>query len=195
MLSLLLVGSLLASSVSTSPTPVDALSPRAPNISATDLPWGPNDFSIRIAGPRPNPLARRACYVSAVSMLAAQAAQDFHGRLRSPRVAFTQAQYPDLIILVAGADRSDCIPQRYLLWGMARLMNHLVSRNDFRDSFVLGFQGSLVGNIYIGPPPQQAADTAPIALEPSIIDQANDTTATSISVDALSFHFNSTVAP
>ncbi len=128
-------------------------------------------------------------------MLAAQAAQDFHGRLRSPRVAFTQAQYPDLIILVAGADRSDCIPQRYLLWGMARLMNHLVSRNDFRDSFVLGFQGSLVGNIYIGPPPQQAADTAPIALEPSIIDQANDTTATSISVDALSFHFNSTVAP
>jgi len=128
--------------------------------------------------------------VSAVSILTAQAAQDFHGRLRSPQVAFTQAQYPDLIILVAGADRSDCIPRRYLLWGMARLMNHLVSGDDFRDSFfVLRFQGSLVGNIYIGPPPQQAADTAPIALEPSIIDQANDTTATSISVDTLSFHF------
>lgn len=192
MLSLLLVGSLLASFVSTSPTPVDALSLRAPNISATDLPWGPNDFSIIIAGQGPNPLARKACYVSAVSMLAAQAAQDFHGRLRSPRVAFTQAQYPDLIILVAGADRSHCIPRRYLLWGMARLMNHLVPGNDFRDFFfVLKFQGSLVGNIYIGPPPQRVGtgNEALIALEPSIIDQANDTTATLISVDALSFHF------
>lgn len=99
--SLLLVGFLLASFVSTSPTPVDALSLRAPNTNATDLSWGPNDFSIIIAGQGPNPLARKACYVSAVSMLAAQAAQDFHGRLRSPRVAFTQAQYPDLIILVA----------------------------------------------------------------------------------------------
>jgi len=77
---------------------------------------------------------------------------------------------------------------------MARLMNHLVSGNDFRDSFfVLRFQGSLVGNIYIGPPAQEPAlktlGNAPIALKPSVIDQANNTTATSVSADALSFHF------
>ncbi len=190
---LLLAGFLLAPFVSTSPTPVIALSPRDP--SASDPPWGPNDFSIRVAGQGPNPLAQRACYVSAVSMLAAQAAQDFHGRLSSPRVTFSHAQYPDLAIIVASAHAFDCVPRRYVLWGMARLMNYLVLGNDFRDSFfVLRWQGSMVGNIYMGPPPQRptlskTADTALTAMESSVISQANDTSATPVGVDALSFHF------
>lgn len=100
-----------------------------------------------IAGQGSNPLARKACYVSAVSVLAMQAAQNFLGRLRGPRIAFTHVQYPDLTILVAGANASDCIPRRYVLWGMARLMDHPMAGNDFRDPLsVLIFQGSLVGN-------------------------------------------------
>jgi len=192
---LLFVGSLLASSVSTSPMPVDALSVRAPNISATDAPWGPGDFNIIVAGQGQNPLARKACYVSAVSMLAMQASQDFHDQLRWPWTAFTDARYPDLTILVAGAHASDRIPRRYVLWGMARLMNHLVSGNDFRDSFfLLRFQGSVVGSIYIGPPPQRVAqsgtaDKPLVVLEQSVVDQTNDTTATSISADVLSWRY------
>lgn len=51
-----------------------------------------------------NPLAQKAYYMNAVSMLAAQAAQSSYRRLRSPRLDFTHAQYPNLTILKAGAD-------------------------------------------------------------------------------------------
>lgn len=124
-------------------------------------------------------------------MLAAQAALNFHGQLPSPRVTFIDAQYPDLAIIVAGAHAADCVPRRYVLWGMARLMDHMVSQNDFRDCFVvLMFQGSIVGNIYIGPPAQAATTSNTtnetiVAPKPSLIDQANNTTTS----NTLSFHF------
>lgn len=186
---------LLASFVSTNPMPVNALSSGEPTPSAPDQPWGPDDFHIIVAGQGPNPLAPEACYVSAITMLAAQAAHDFHGQLPSPRVTFTDAQYPDLAIIVAGAHAADCVPRRYMLWGIARLMDHMVSQNDFRDSFVvLMFQGSIVGNIYIGPPPEASTQSnttnnALKTLELSLINHPNSTTISLTTTTALSFQF------
>ena len=133
----------------------------AGNLSILEYPWGPNDFTAAIVRQGQAPLAQKACFANAVQMLAGQAAEDFYGRMRSPRMTFTSHEDPQLAIVVMGATLTDRIRRRYAFWGVARMMNHMVWHNDFWNStFQLNYRGRPVGQIYIGPVPTSLSETA-----------------------------------
>ncbi|KAL8791857.1 MAG: hypothetical protein Q9195_005519 [Heterodermia aff. obscurata] len=93
-------------------------------------------------------------------MLAGQAAEDFYGRMRSATTIFTTPEHPELAIIVVGTTPTDRIRRRYALWGLARMMNHMVLHNDFRDfTFELNYRGSPVGQIYVGPEPTSPSES------------------------------------
>ncbi|CAF9936413.1 MAG: hypothetical protein HETSPECPRED_010333 [Heterodermia speciosa] len=131
------------------------------NPSTLTYPWGPNDFTTALLRQGRVPFAQKACFVNAVQMLAGQAAEDFYGRMRSPRMTFTSHEHPELAIIVMGVTPTDRIRRRYAFWGVARMMNHLVWHNDFRNStFQLNYRDRPVGQIYIGPVPTSLPETA-----------------------------------
>ena len=141
-------------------------------------PWGPDDFAAATVRHGRILLAQKACFVNAIQMLAGQAAEDFLGRMRSPRMTFTNPENPQIVIIVVGTTPSDRIRRRYALWGVARMVNHMVLQNDFRDStFQLDYRGWPVGQVYIGPVPTSLSDIAPKApfIEPPYIKQVNYT--------------------
>ena len=143
-----------------------------PSISA--YPWGPDDFAAIIVRHGRFLLARKACFVNAVQMLAGQAAEDFDGRMRSPRMTFTSPEEPEVAIMVVGTTATDRIWRMYALWGVARMMNHLVHHNNFRDfTFQLTYRDTAVGQVYIGPVTASLSENltkAPFA-EPLSIEQ------------------------
>ena len=121
-------------------------------------------------------LARKACFVNAIQMLAGQAAEDYNGRMRNPRMTFTRPEHPEVAIIVVGTSPTDRIQRRYALWGVARIMNHLVLQNSFRDSlFQLHYRGRPIGQIYIGPEPTSPFGMAAKAasIEPPSIKQVD----------------------
>lgn len=97
-------------------------------------PWGPDDFAAATVRHGRILLAQKACFVNAVQMVAGQAAEDFQGRMRSPRMTFTNPEHPGIVIIVVGTTPTDRIRRRYALWGVARMVNHMVLHNNFRDS-------------------------------------------------------------
>ena len=111
-------------------------------------------------------------------MLAEQAAEDFDGRMRSPKMTFTNLEYPEVAIIVSGAAPTDRIQRRYALWGVARMMNHLVRHDTFRDfTFQLYYRGTAVGRVYIGPVPTSLPEIGARAIfvEAPSVEQLNDT--------------------
>ena len=144
--------------------------------SVLEYPWGPNDFAAAMLRNGRILLARKACFVNAVEMLAGQAAEDFYGRMRGPRMTFTSPEHPAVAIVVMGASLTDRIRRRYALWGVARMMAHMVSYDNFRDStFQLNYRGRAVGQVYIGPLPTSTPDIAATAavIEPPILEKTN----------------------
>ena len=186
---LLILGSLLITPLFTSFAAADTpfrlqglnisngtISVGSPSISA--YPWGPNDFAAIIVRHGWVRLTRKACFVTAVQMLAGQAAEDFNGRMRSPRMTFTSPEHPAVAIIVVGTSATDRIRRRYALWGVARMMNHLVQQSNFRDfTFQLHYRGIAVGQVYIGPIPTSLSEKAAKAVfaEPLSIKKVNHT--------------------
>ena len=148
------------------------------SLSSLAYPWGPNDFTAALLRHGRILVAREACFVCAVEMLAGQAAEDFNGRMRSPRMTFTSSEHPAVVIIVMGASPTDRIRRRFALWGVARMMAHMVSYSSFRDStFQLNYRGRDVGQVYIGPLPTPTSEIAAKAAvtEPPILEKVNFT--------------------
>lgn len=112
------------------------------------LPWGPADFQVNI-GIELLPMRRDAAFMTAVGLLAQETREDFNGRLSQPRIIFRDPNInPRLAIVVAAPGSDQRVLRRHVFWGIARILNHMVTHDAFFGrSWHLTWRGQDVGTI------------------------------------------------
>ena len=143
----------LSSAVFASPTPAGGLSLPIQNMATTspiavngslslpNPPWGPDEFSVTRLSLR-GPMDPVACYTGVIELLAFLGLRDFEARLPS---AVQSYRSPDILISVMGTGSGSRLPQKYVLWGLARIMNMLAL-----DTFNGGIWGLHVHGAHVG---------------------------------------------
>ena len=109
--------------------------------------WGPNDFGcdvVSYGSPFNQPLDS---YMFVVKFLLQQATQDFNGTLPRLLNAFQYDEYPRTFLGVRAKDTTSLIARRYVLWSMARIMNHMTVHGYMGGTYELSWQGQEVGSI------------------------------------------------
>ena len=135
------------------PTSLSALNTSI--LSASGRPWGPDTFSFRVAPSRFSTTAMDPLdtYMFVIYLIAKLAPNDWEDRLPDAVVNFKNSQLPDLTLLATATSQRTRLPQRYLLWGLAHVMN-LLTRNGFvSGTYDLLVQGRRVGgfSLFSGP--------------------------------------------
>ena len=111
-------------------------------------PWGPDEFTADIERETVG-ISSDALFVTAIHFVAEQAAQVFEGELPSATTIFRDPNYPSLSIAVSSTGPRRRVLRRYVLWGLARILNTMVY-NGFRASIVvLKYRNAVVGRILI----------------------------------------------
>ena len=111
------------------------------------VPWGPDEFDVtteRVTVPIP----RDAVFVTTIRFVAEQAAQDFSGRLPRQMVVFRDPSYPSFSIAVSSLSPTHFVKRKYMLWAMARILNHMIADDAFKGSFFrLRWRDEVVGRV------------------------------------------------
>ena len=130
------------------------------------IPWGPREFSFSTEDTGTHELDPRALYNLALFAATKLAIGDFEGTLPNNPEKFVDLAYPDLAIAVYRPLPSQLVPRKYVHWALARVLNAMVSNNDYHEkSFFLFWTGPnrvrvKVANLYIGPmPPRMSVDS------------------------------------
>ena len=113
------------------------------------IPWGPPEFETNLER-ETIPIPRDAACVTAIRFVAEQAAKDFDGQLPNPTTIFRDPNYPGFSIAVSSPGQRRLVQRKYVLWGMARILNHMIQDNSFRGSISsLYFRNVVVGRILL----------------------------------------------
>lgn len=108
-------------------------------------PQGPKDFFITLES-QTSPLRRDTVFRSALRVVAQQTKEDFHGQLPDATTTIRNPQYPGVIIGIISTEPNLRVQRRYVLWGIARVMHHMIRDNAFLASvYILRWRGANVG--------------------------------------------------
>ena len=114
------------------------------------VPWGPDNFSIKIISATGATINSTNCYMFIIDLLSKLAIEDFNGNMPQTRNVFTNPQYPGIYSGAEARTGGRLLPRRYVFWGIARVMNHLVRHTNFRGGiFQLLFLGREVGKFVL----------------------------------------------
>ena len=145
----LLIGSLPLCLVIANPLPSSHSHPNSTILQETIVPWGPDEFKCgrTLHG---DPVPQAATFMTALRAIAEEASEDFTGLLKQQHMTFS---YPPLHAPVAigvSSDTDQPLPRRFLLWGTARVLNHMSVLDAFRASvYQLSWRGKVVGSIVV----------------------------------------------
>ena len=129
---------LLVFSVSASPAPVGNLVPRAQSIRQTQLgasngsrsadapslPWGPDEFEV-IPIAESTPMPPLDCYMFVIGLIAKLGLNDWNSNLPMQVNVWKNARYPGITVEAVPEAARQRLPQRYVFWALARIMNRL----------------------------------------------------------------------
>ena len=156
------LGFLTAWSVSASPTSVGGLSPRAQSISPTDLftpngsltypsnPLGPADFVVMDEVDAPMAINPFDYYMFIIDLISKLGLNDWDSRLPDAVNTFTNPHYPGITVAATATSDNSRLPQRYLLWALARLSYRLAFFGGSNAGvYTLRVQGRRVGRVML----------------------------------------------
>ena len=178
-------------------TPLIVNRPRRNTTLGASHPWGPADFHVHKSH-ETSPIRRDAAFMTAIGLLAQQAQKDFNGRLSRPTIVFRDPRFnPRLQIVVTAQGPNERLPRRYVFWGIARILNHMIHHNTFIGSiWKLFWQGEIVGTIFFiaGSPSQLDTGSPKLTINPTLSQPLNiqrnaNNTAISATNAALSYEF------
>ena len=92
---------------------------------APPVPWGPDEFTFNIDRTS-TPMNILDCYMFIIELLSQLCQEDFDGQMPEDINRFQNPKYPHVVLSAAARGQGRKLPRRYVLWGIARIMNNLV---------------------------------------------------------------------
>ena len=123
------------------------------------VPWGPKEFICEPYNLGRNTLDPRSVYGLALLMATTLAIGDFEGDLPNNPARFVNVAFPHIAAAVFRPNPNLPVPRKYVHWGLARVVNHIIQDRDFKDNTYFLFWISpnraktKVAELYIGPTP------------------------------------------
>ena len=122
-------------------------------------PWGPKEFSCTPFGEGSNSLDPRSVYGLALLMATTLAIGDFEGELPNNPATFVNIEFPHIGAAVYRPNPRQPVLRKYVHWGLARVVNHIIKNRDYKDNTYYLFLTApnrvktKVGELYLGPSP------------------------------------------
>ncbi|CAF9926355.1 MAG: hypothetical protein HETSPECPRED_006312 [Heterodermia speciosa] len=161
----------------------DSDSDRSHNLSRAPLPWGPKEFGFETKSEGRNALDPRSLYGLALLMATMLAIGDFEGELPNNPATFVNIAFPHIGAAVYRPNPREPVPRKYVHWGLARVMNHIIREQDYKDNIYSLFWTDpnratrKVGELYIGPsPPRMGVGNGGSQTASSLLPQALNST-------------------
>ena len=145
-------------------------------------PWGPTQFSCEPLKDGPNQLDPRSVYGLALLMATTLAIGDFEGELPKNPATFVNIEFPHIGAAVYRPNPRQPVPRKYVHWGLARAMNHIIQERDFKDNTYNLFwtdpnrARTKVGELYLGPTPPKMGAGSDSSHIISLLSQALNST-------------------
>ena len=163
--SLLMNGCVFASPIapgdlSTRAQPTDWTALIAANVSslsASNPPWGPTYFTLDKVMPS-SPVEGLDVYMAVINIIAKLALNGWEDRLPIGMNWFSSSEYPEITVSAKATSNRARLPQKYLLWALARITNELITESPSGAGiYALLVQGRKVGEVLLlsgplGPP-------------------------------------------
>ena len=160
------------------------------------VPWGPRQFSCEPFKDGPNPLDPRSVYGLALLMATTLAIGDFEGELPNNPATFVNIEFPHIGAAVYRPNPRQPVPRKYVHWGLARVVNHIIQDRDYKDHTYYLFwtapnrARTKVAELYLGPSPPTMGVGSDSSQITSHLSQALNRT--DIMLAAASQHVNDT---
>ena len=149
---------------------------------AAKVPWGPNEFSCEPQDEGHSPLDPRSVYGLALFMATRLAIGDFEGELPKNPETFVNIAFPHIGAAVYRPNPNQPVLRKYIHWALARVVNHMIQDQDFKDSiYFLFWTGpnrakTKIGELYIGPTPPRLGVGSDSSQTASLASQALNST-------------------
>ena len=122
--------------------------PNTPHVSILDEvapPAGPADFKID-SGIMQIPIPKEESLMFACSVLGQLSVEDFNGRVRYRRLTLFDPKHPSFELVVTSESPTPLL-RKYVMWGIASIMEHMVENEFSANTFELMWEGAKIGDI------------------------------------------------
>lgn len=148
------------------------------------VPWGPKEFICEPYNLGRNRLDPRSVYGLALLTATTLAIGDFEGELPNNPATFVNVAFPHIAATVFRPNPNLPVARKYVHWGLARVINHIIQDRDFKDNTYFLFWTDpnrvrrKVAEFYIGPMPPTLGVGSDSSQTASLLSQALNGTET-----------------